>query len=76
VSCSDCGRERKETFHSIIQELLEVGSVRTILEGTAIPIKRKWCEHKSFQEHSLSPMVYVHVDFRKAQKVTKTCKTI
>jgi NMD protein affecting ribosome stability and mRNA decay len=76
VSCSDCSRARKKTFHATVQEFPEVGSFRTILEDTAISIARKWREHKSFQEYSLSSMVYVYVDFKKAQKATEMCGTV
>ena len=57
----------------IVQEFPEVGSFRTIHEGTAIPIKRKWCNHKGVQEQFPSPMVHVHVDFRQTQEATETC---
>jgi hypothetical protein len=76
VSCSDRGRERKETFHSILQEFPEVSSFRTIHEGSAIPVDRKWREHKGVQEQSLSPMVSLHVDFSQTQKATEICEKI
>jgi hypothetical protein len=57
VSCNHCGRERETTFYAILQEFPEVGSFRTTHKGTAIPIKRKGCNHRGVQEQSLSPMV-------------------
>jgi hypothetical protein len=51
-------------------------SFRRILDDTAIPFKRTWRENKSVQEHSLSRMVYVYVDFRKAEENAEMCGTI
>jgi hypothetical protein len=53
VSCSECGRERKQTFHSILQELPEIGSFRTIHQGSAIPIKREGCKNKKVFKSNL-----------------------
>jgi hypothetical protein len=63
VSCSDCGRKREKTFHAVLQEFPEIATIRAINKGTAIPIKKKGFKHKSFQKQSLSPVVYVYVDF-------------
>jgi hypothetical protein len=51
-----------------------VGSFRTTHQGTANPIKRKGCKHKSVQEQALSPVVPLHVDFRPTKEATETCE--
>jgi hypothetical protein len=43
-------------------------------QGTANPIKRKGCKHKSVQEQALSPVVPLHVDFRPTKEATETCE--
>jgi hypothetical protein len=69
VPCNMCPAvtvavREEQTLSSIIQESRDICSFRTIHQETAIPIKRKGCKHKSVQEHTLSPLVHVHVDFR------------
>jgi hypothetical protein len=65
--------EREQAFHSILQELPEVGTFRTIHQGSTIPAERGRCKNNGVQKQSLSPMVSLHVDLAPTQEAAEMC---